>query len=102
MEDNLIDKISKLENEDLAFYKKLINFFAFLGVTSEDLVNLTKIVRNFPEFITKINSVLNDQKIINDKYNKIINSQKDSKGDRPLNPFDDLNKERETLNIYGR
>lgn len=102
MEDNLVDKISKLENDDLAFYKKLISFCDFLGLSSSDLANLVKLVKTFPEFVSKINSVLDDQKIINDKYNKIINNQKDSKDNKPLNPFDDLNKESEKLNIYGR
>lgn len=94
---NIIEKINKLNNEDLEFYKKLISFFDFIGISKDDLKTLVKLVKTFPEFIDKINSVLNDQKIINERYTKIIKS-KEEKGQ----PFDNLNKDIERLNIYGK
>lgn len=100
MEDNLVDKISQLSEEDLVFYKKLIKFFEFLGISSEDLANFVNLAKNLPELISKINAVLNDQKFINEQFMKL--SKKGIDIDQNSNPLDEFNKERQRLNIYGK
>lgn len=98
-----IEKIQNLKNEDLEFYQKLLSFFDFLGIDAKSLENLVNICATFPEFVTKINQVLEDQKKINETYNKFINQTNESgKKDKPKSPFDDLNRENERLNVYGR
>lgn len=101
MENNVIEKISKLKEEDLEFYKKLISFFDLIGITTTDLQQLVLLVKTFPEFLQKINAVLEDQKIINEKYNAIIHPEKTKDSDK-INPFDELNRASERLNAYGK
>jgi len=99
--ENIAEKIKNLKVEDLEFYKKLISFFDTIGINSEDLATLVKLIKTFPEFITKINAILDDQKIINEKYNAIIHPEK--KEERVgYSVFDDLNKDVERLNIHGK
>lgn len=98
---NIAEKIKNLKTEDLEFYQKLIGFFECIGITTTDLEQLVLLVKTFPEFLKKINDVLDDQKLINEKYDAIIHPE-DKKDTTKYNPFDELNKASERLNINAR
>ena len=93
----LIDKIKNLKNEDLDFYKKLINFFDLLGVSTEDLGNLVNFLKNFNKMIDTFNAIVKDQ----NKINELLNKDKSKDLDKIFNPLDEFNKERERINLYG-
>jgi hypothetical protein len=96
--EKVLGKIENLSQEDLVFYQRLIGFFELLGVDKKMLSNLPNLLKTFPEFVSRINMVIEDQNAINEKFN---NSVKEEKIDM-RQPFEDLNKEREYLNVYGR
>jgi hypothetical protein len=97
--DNIANKIKQLKQEDLEFYQKLISFFEFIGITTDDLVYLVKLIKSFPEFIGKINQVLKDQQVINDKYDAFIKGE--VKKEDNSNPLSAFNKEVKRIKPYG-
>lgn len=97
--ENIVNKLKYLKQEDLEFYQKLISFFETIGISTDDLMYLTKLIKSFPEFIEKINSVLKDQQIINEKYDEFIKDG--NKKEDTSNPLNSFNKEIKRLNPYG-
>ena len=89
----MLDKIKNLKDNDLEFYQKLMNFLEFIGLSSQDVLTLVTLIKTFPEFIQKINSVIEDQKFINNRLNGT-----DTKSPNPIEQF---NKDRTYLNPYG-
>lgn len=98
MDSNVIEKIKNLKEEDLAYYQKLISFFDLIGLTTTDLENLVTFVKSFPQMIETINAIVRDQNLINKK----LDSKNSDLESNKSNPLDEFNKERKTLNIYGR
>ncbi len=97
--DNIVNKLKNLKQEDLEFYQKLISFFETIGISTDDLVSLVKLIKAFPEFINKINQVLADQKVINEKYDNFIKNG--NKKEEMSNPLSAFNKEVTRLKPYG-
>lgn len=97
MNNELITKIKNLQNEDLDFYKKLINFFDLLGVNTNDLANLVMFLKNFQKMMDTLNAIVKDQ----NKINELINKKENPEENRYSNPLEEFNKQQERMNIYG-
>lgn len=95
--ERIVNKIKNLSQEDLVFYKRMISFFDLLGIDEKTLANLPLLLKTYPEFVERINMVISDQNLINEKLNKANGEERSVS-----QPFEELNKEREYLNVTGR
>lgn len=95
--ERIVNKIKNLSQEDLVFYKRMISFFDLLGIDEKALANLPLLLKTYPEFVERINMVISDQNLINEKLNKANGEERSVS-----QPFEELNKEREYLNVTGR
>lgn len=93
--EEILGKIENLSQEDLIFYKRLLGFFDLLGIDKKMLANLPLLLQTYPEFVKRINMVIEDQNAINEQLNK-ANKEEMAK---PSNPLTDFNKGREKLNV---
>lgn len=93
------EAIKELTSEDLAFAKKMLNFFALVGISQSDLKLLFELVKSQEKIIKTMNQIIADQKAINQRLDSLTKAYEDLKSKGGANfkkdkydPIAELNK----------